>query len=298
MKPIVLFSLIFALSALSSQSALATTNGASSNVNNLVINTPQQTESWLGVWIKNIPMALGNHLLSVLEKEQGVMITAVSPNSPADKAGIMVYDIIAKFNGQAIFSQQEFTRLIQSTKPETKVKLTIIRQGKLITQEVVLEARPEQNVMPNQFNRRLPHPFSNPGFQRHFSSPFMKEPFFHPDFHTNFRNQFENDMEQLKQQMNQLQQQFKQELNNYNNQQINTNEQTNHWFQFESMQVKSIGNDKHRAEIKYKDSEGNNKEFIFEGKFQEIQSQILSQEDMSEDKKQQLLQALNLNNIQ
>lgn len=298
MKPIILFSLIFSLSALSGQSALATNRGTSANVNNPVIRTQQQIESWLGVWIKNIPMALGNHLLSVLKKDQGVMVTTISPDSPADKAGILVYDIIAKFNDQAIFSQQQFTQLIQSTKPETKIKLSIIRQGKLINQEVELEASPRQSDMPDRFNNHSQHPFSHPDFQRHFSTPFMKEPFFHPDFGKNFRNRFEHDMNQLRQQMNQLQQQFNQELNHQSNQPMNANEQVNHWFQFESMQIKSLGNDKHSAEIKYKDSEGNNKEFIFEGKLQEIQSQIMSQENMDENKKQQLLQALNLNNIQ
>jgi len=295
MKPIVLFSLIFSLSVLSGQSALAEIKGTSTDVNNSAIKAQTQTESWLGVWIKNIPMALGNHLLSVLEKDQGVMVTNVSPDSPAGKAGILVYDIIAKFNDNAIFSQQQFTQLIQSTKPETKVKLSIIRQGKLIHQEVELEARPKQGIMPNRLNKRSQYPFSHPDFQRHFSSPFMKEPFFHPDFRKNFRNRFERDMDQLRQQINQLQQQLNQE---FNLQSMDTKEQVNHWFQFESIQIKSIGNDNHRAEIKYKDSEGNNKEFIFEGKLQEIQTQIMSQENMDENKKQQLLQALNLNNIQ
>jgi len=126
----------------------------------------------------------------------------------------------------------------------------------------------------------------------------MKEPFFHPDFGKNFRNRFELDMSQLRQQMNQLQQQFNQELNHRSNQPTNAKEQVNHLFQFESIQIKSLGNNKHSAEIKYKDSGGNNKEFIFEGKLQEIQSQIMSQENMEENKKQQLLQALNLNSTQ
>ena len=298
MKPIVLFSLMISLSILSSQTVMDDIKGTSGNINHSSSLMQKQTHSWLGVWIENIPMVLGSHLLPFLKKDQGVLVTQISSGSPAAKAGIQVYDVIAKFNDQALFSQQQFTQLIQSTAPETQVKLSLIRQGKLITQDVVLEARPINSPVLNGLKQHHPTPFSHPDFQRKFSHPFMNDPFFQPDFSRHFKNRFDNDMNQLREQMNQLQQQFNQRLtnqsNSLNHQPGHQKEQANSWFQFESIQIESAGNNKHRAEVKYSDSEGNKKEFIFEGKLEEIQTQIMAQENMDEKKKQQLLKALNI----
>jgi len=100
-----------------------------------------------------------------------------------------------------------------------------------------------------------------------------------------FNQRMKQEMNQLRQQMNQLQQ----SMHNQGKQ--------NSWSQFESIQIESKGNNKHRAEIKYKDSDDNSQAFVFEGELNEIKQQIVANKEMDEVKKQQLLQALNMNNI-
>lgn len=74
--------------------------------------------------------------------EQGILITGVSPNSPAAKAGIQVGDIILKLNNQEGISAREMMQIIANTKPNTGVTVTISRLGKLIELPVKVEELP------------------------------------------------------------------------------------------------------------------------------------------------------------
>ncbi len=67
------------------------------------------------------------------------------------------------------------------------------------------------------------------------------------------------------------------------------------WDSFESVQVKTLGDGRYRAEISYKDEKGEKKSFFFEGKRDELESLINKQKGLPQGKKQALLNALNMN---
>ena len=60
----------------------------------------------------------------------GVLLSAVEPDSPAAKAGLQAGDVIVQFNGTKIDKVSDLPRLVGSTKPGSKVSLTIFRRGK------------------------------------------------------------------------------------------------------------------------------------------------------------------------
>lgn len=66
------------------------------------------------------------------------------------------------------------------------------------------------------------------------------------------------------------------------------------WDSFESVEVRSLADGRYRAEVAYKDGSGNQKSFIFEGKRDEIIGQIKDHNDLPQEKKQALLNALNM----
>lgn len=283
MKKILLLSFILPALGLSSFSALAEIKEIPVQ-QNTAMNTQAQTKSWLGVRIENIPVSLGSHLLPMLKKDQGIIIKNIVPESPAAQAGLQPYDIIAQFNEHEIFSQQQLTQLIQKTAPDTKVELKLIRQGKLMTQAVMLKPFPGQHTASSgtHFPQGNIHP--NFGSRKQFPAPMMNDPFFNSHFDQNFNRKFNQQLHQLRQQMNHLQQQMNQQ-----------GQHSSSWSQFESVQIESTGNNQHRAVVKYEDGEGNKKEFIFEGNLQQMRQQILDQKNMDENKKQNLLQALDMN---
>ena len=64
---------------------------------------------------------------------------------------------------------------------------------------------------------------------------------------------------------------------------------------FESVQVQTIGKGRYRAEVAYKNKANESKQFSFEGKKDEIIEQVKKQKDLPADKKQSLINALNMN---
>jgi serine protease Do len=72
-----------------------------------------------------------------LDKNTGVLVTEVEPESPADKAGLKQGDVILKMNGKDVRSNESLRNTISLMAPGTKVKLTIFRDAK--EKEVTVE---------------------------------------------------------------------------------------------------------------------------------------------------------------
>ena len=62
--------------------------------------------------------------------QAGVLVVDVAPGSAAMEAGIQRGDVITKANEHAVQSAHELEALVQSTKPQMRIKLEIIRKGK------------------------------------------------------------------------------------------------------------------------------------------------------------------------
>ncbi|QPB42785.1 outer membrane-stress sensor serine endopeptidase DegS [Rodentibacter haemolyticus] len=73
---------------------------------------------------------------------EGIVITGVSPNSPAEKAGIQVGDVILKLNNREGISAPEIMQIIANTKPNTQVMVTIARLGRVFDLPVMVEELP------------------------------------------------------------------------------------------------------------------------------------------------------------
>lgn len=76
-----------------------------------------------------------------LEKPAGALINRVEPDSPAERAGIEVGDVILEFNGQPIDRHSELPPLVGMERPGTEVELTLWRWGERRTVTVELGER-------------------------------------------------------------------------------------------------------------------------------------------------------------
>ena len=105
------------------------------------------TRGWLGVQIQPVTEEIKSSL--GLENTQGALVADVSADSPADKAGLEVTDVILDFDGQAITDSRSLVRLVGSAKPDRKVPVTVWREGKKQTLKVKLGTLqdPEQEVL-------------------------------------------------------------------------------------------------------------------------------------------------------
>lgn len=69
-----------------------------------------------------------------LTEERGVEITRVERDSPAEKAGLKVGDVVLEYNGQRIEGAQQFSRMVRETPEGRQVRLLISREG--VTQTI------------------------------------------------------------------------------------------------------------------------------------------------------------------
>jgi len=89
---------------------------SSDDMLDMVSPTPQANKAFLGVISE--------------ENEQGAKINTVSEGSPAEKAGLKKEDIISKVNDKKIDGPKSLYDAIGAFKPEEKVTITFIRDGK------------------------------------------------------------------------------------------------------------------------------------------------------------------------
>ncbi len=71
----------------------------------------------------------------------GVTIASVTPNGPADKAGLKTGDTIVSVNGKPVKTGDELVSEISALKPGSEAKLGYVRNGKDMTAEVTIADR-------------------------------------------------------------------------------------------------------------------------------------------------------------
>lgn len=87
---------------------------------------------------------LGIALRDRTDGGSGAVITEVQADSPADKAGLKVNDIVVAINGTTVTGQGSLIAVIRDASPGDKVTLTIDRDGVKKTLNATLVARPAQ----------------------------------------------------------------------------------------------------------------------------------------------------------
>jgi S1-C subfamily serine protease len=76
-------------------------------------------------------------MIALADKDKGgIVIRAVLPKSPAEKAGLEANDVLLKIDGTKPANLQAAVKVIQSLKPGKKVKFEISRDGKVKTIDV------------------------------------------------------------------------------------------------------------------------------------------------------------------
>jgi putative serine protease PepD len=86
---------------------------------------------------------LGVGLAAREDGGQGAIITDVQADSPADKAGILIDDVVLAVDGEPIDGQAGLVAAIRDAEPGQTVKIEILRDGKRLTFEATLIARSE-----------------------------------------------------------------------------------------------------------------------------------------------------------
>jgi serine protease Do len=100
---------------------------------------------WLGVEIQPVTPDLADTL--GVKPDTGALVAKESDDSPAAQAGVKVGDVISAVDGESVANPRELARRIAALGPKKTVKLTLSRDGKEQTVDVMLGAMPsDRNV--------------------------------------------------------------------------------------------------------------------------------------------------------
>jgi serine protease Do len=92
---------------------------------------------WTGMEIRPVDAQIARYFS--LKQAQGVIVSDIKKNSPADRAGLQIADIIVEINGERINDDSSLVSIMQDSRAGDIWKIKVYRDKKIVTIELKLE---------------------------------------------------------------------------------------------------------------------------------------------------------------
>jgi S1-C subfamily serine protease len=99
----------------------------------------QSSDTWIQTFDAGRGSRIGVTIKDADDAKAGVTVESVSPDGPADKAGIKAGDVITDFDGEKVRSVIQFSRLVRETPSKRTVAVVLTRGGQRQTVNVTTE---------------------------------------------------------------------------------------------------------------------------------------------------------------
>jgi serine protease Do len=103
------------------------------------------SRGWLGVLIQDVTRELAESF--GMRKPAGALVAKVLEDSPAEKAGLQVGDVIIEYNGEKVHYSSELPPMVGRTRAGTDAKLKVLRDGRTRTIKVNIGELPAEDVL-------------------------------------------------------------------------------------------------------------------------------------------------------
>ncbi len=97
---------------------------------------------WLGIYMRNVDEKVKAYL--DLPVAEGVVITEILKDSPAEKMGLKQYDIVKEADGQKIKTSEDIQKQVAGKKPGDRITFVVYRDGKNISLAGKVGERPQE----------------------------------------------------------------------------------------------------------------------------------------------------------
>lgn len=101
-----------------------------------LIDEGSVTRGFLGVTIQQLTNELAESF--DLGDQKGILVSQVSADSPAEKAGLKAGDLIVEFEGKPVTDVGDFRNRVSLTTPGSQAKIEVLRKGSRMTIEVTI----------------------------------------------------------------------------------------------------------------------------------------------------------------
>jgi serine protease Do len=109
-----------------------------------LIQEGRVVRGFMGVNIQDVTPALAREFK--LKDASGALVSGITPDSPAENAGLKTGDVIVEFNGKAVRDGRHLKLQVAQVRPGTRTPVKILRDGKSKTVEVVLKEYPQSEL--------------------------------------------------------------------------------------------------------------------------------------------------------
>lgn len=103
------------------------------------------SRGWLGVLIQDMNTELAESFK--LDRPRGALVAQVLPDSPSEKAGLQVGDVILEFNGTRINTSSELPPLVGRANVDEPATVKILRRGKQRTVKINIGELPAEEAV-------------------------------------------------------------------------------------------------------------------------------------------------------
>lgn len=98
----------------------------------------QVIRGWIGIQIAELEEAVSKGL----NIDHGVVITTILENSPADRGGLMIGDVVTRVDGKIVKNSRDIVNYISQVKPGTEAVLDIVRRNNPLKLTINIRQRP------------------------------------------------------------------------------------------------------------------------------------------------------------
>ena len=109
-----------------------------------IVSEGKVRRGYLGVKVQALTPELAKQLN--LSGQTGALVGEVTPNSPAEKAGLKPGDVVIEFDGKAVSDSRHLRLMVAEKAPGSKVSVKVLRDGKQQTFTVELGELPSEEM--------------------------------------------------------------------------------------------------------------------------------------------------------
>jgi serine protease Do len=102
------------------------------------------TRGFLGIGIQDLSDALATQFN--VHDTKGALVSQVTNESPAGKAGLKAGDVIVNYDGKPVDNTRDLRKLVASTAPDHKVPVEVMRDGKEMKLDVTVGKMPAKEL--------------------------------------------------------------------------------------------------------------------------------------------------------